>query len=972
MTQRSRSFAASGVNAIFTRLVAFAKVLEFLYASVRRRRSAVSGWVRAERVAARPYQAKHFLNTLRWTESWYLSSLLFGAVIAGSTALRQHSPVFLEDWAPSNAGEALGLAWQVQTSIAAIAFAGLALIIQLATNPPVAIRSSREVLYRETLFRGLLLFVGISNVTLGIVGTWLVSDGALILCFVFCFVLPIGFIGFSYFRAARYFLDDRKAAASALSLLEEKLAKGLYLLDLQAGSNARLGELFPTSSPIRFGSRLPHNVLSVDLVVAESLAVIEDVDYLSLKRAGSRILSQLPASELPATEGGVSLVKPAIHSDANQLFLSLNYAIGETVHAGRPIFSLVSGAAISDSRASSFARELRRCVSLKEGGREEDGLRDELVTLKDSLLVAISAGTTGALRRGLDAYEKLFGRVIASLHSSTEPTTHFFYGAYGPYWRWLQRDVREVALAAISSLGERGLSVAVDNAYSLCRMSFEGGDYDALREFLSLYPAYLYAAEGAASIDSPEYIAVSLQNLTDLYMRSRVERNPSAQEVVDRHVADVWAGMLRVYVDRPDPDSLKRLLAYFGHPILFSSNVRRSGARAKAATLLAVFGWTLYRTHKLGASDGLKQIAADLIESVPSRMLWEAYADVVDESARIPPWSNWEISTKVPLQFHFAEFDSYLATGALLMAGRVGAFCVPTEPSTEDSDQAGRLLAGFDLARTLGEILPSCALGDGQTLKDILNEVIVKRRERDRQSLRVSTIDKERVHRFVEAMRSALLEENTRISSVFAGEDSVVSDEDSYVYLSTRIPKEYFVSVHGESADPDSLASSYAHAIIAGENKFIVKAIASQVPWEEGTVDAIGSAVASLRSEDAPELFIVVLNSWTLADALGVADWFPEGSARAGIFLDVDGLGEGCLVLDLARSRNLIRQPRKLDGLTDWVILPDVDVAVAVRDVQEDVADPVVEVAVGVALEWLDPPVGVTAFRVRPTPSADN
>ncbi|WP_141715203.1 hypothetical protein [Micromonospora rhizosphaerae] len=904
---------------------------------------------------------------------WFVSALFF-TLVALAVLFRSRQVSFLPSWAPANASEALGLAWQVQTSIAAIAFAGLALVIQLASNPPVAIRSSREVLYRETLFRSLLLFAGASNVTLGIIAIWLASDGGAIIGFLFCFVVTMLFIGLSYFRAAEHFLDERRAAVRALNLLQEKLSDGLYKLDVMARANTRLADLFPGDSLIRARSRASGSTDGIPLVIVGQSVRLEDVNYRLLQRIAAKHLHRMWLINFPAeatqeappkrVEGSLRDTAPAILLDSR---------INEVVPAGGHIFTLTASLEADDPRVRVLENDLRGCIRLRDGDEDDDErLRGELVTLKDSLLSTIAAGTTGSLRQGLDVYSELFNRILASTGRIQDPSILFSFSAYGPYWRWLQRDVREIAVSAIEVLGRRGLYVTVDHAYSLCKLAFKSGDYDALREFLGLYPAYLTEVLGQSSDDAlAEYVAVSLQNLTQLFMRAEVRNDMQARRLVEEISAGVFAEMMRICVDTERSALFERLLAYFGVPsdlIGGFGAADRKASESKAAALLAVLAWTLYRAENLHASQQLEDIAAKLLRLIPAHLVWAAYVEVGEGVlGQGRPWSRWELQTKIPLQVHMMAFDSYLASAALMVAAAVGLVVPPGVPSADDASRAGSLLNAFELAGRLSRFVPSFTF-QGERLEQQLKALVDQRRSAEKQAIRESAIESERVERFISALREAMDESSNRLSNTFSrNAPHEIPGDGTKLYLNTLVPREFFVSSERVLAEPEMLASNAAYGMIRGENKFIVRSLVDGLAWQDAGVAEIARRAEALKEEASGTLFLVVLNSWELADALGFFRGGVQMGQQQGMFVETDdGIG-ACVACDMNLVSPLLRSPQPLDGVGEWQFLRDHGVAAVVRDYSGESEEPVAQVVVGVALEWTERPEGVVGFRISDT-----
>ena len=871
-----------------------------------------------------------------WAVGVLFTALLFAAVL-----LRMWQPVVLPGWAPPDAGEAIGLAWQVQTSIAAIAFAGLALIIQLAANPPVAVRSSREVLYRETHFRFLLSYAGGSSVLLGVVSTWLPSDGGALLCFLVCFVGTLVLIGFSYLRAARFFLDDRHAAESAIQLLLAKLDDGIRDQRVVAEANRRLGELFSAPEPVRRSRRVPPGRLAFPLAEVTATKRVADFDVAALRHAGADLLRAVDGERFEAA--AQTALGPA-RTAADPALLLIKHGVNSVVRPGQALFDLVADSEPDPELLRAFDQRLRRCVRWTSDGE----IDDELVSLKDSLLTAAHAGTTGALERGLGVYADLFTRI---LRAGQDGSAHFAFGAYGRYWRATQRSLREVSAVAMDRLGDAGVTLVADHAFQLCTAAFDEREIEALQEFLGLYPVYLRQVTDVSRTLSPEYLLVSAQNLIELRIAAGVADDPEPWPQAEIVVAGTIADLLKVCVDRGDTALLRRVLIFFGYPSL-SRRLTPAARTARTAAVLAALGWAFFRWRTDGQPPAMKEACRVLLDALATQDIWAAYVWAVNSAEAERNWDRWEMERAVPFQFRFMEFHSFLTAAAVAAGIRMGMTPPVADPSPSDADRARALLDAYDSADETASAMDLPA-ASGAPLEAALTAVIERRREIDDKVLRESPLEDERIGAFIRGFTEALRSSGRRLSDVLATASAGGSEdvdeagrpEGTKLHINALVPREYFITDDRVSADPAELGESVGAGLLDGENAYLVKVMAAGQARQFADLEKIEQRAAE------PDTYLVVVNDWKLAEALGVRSWTADDQPRPAMFLSVEGAERMCLVCDVKRSSRVVREPERLDQMGPSPHeLPGV--AVAVRDYGEPAERPVAQVIVATSLRW--------------------
>ncbi|WIM99965.1 hypothetical protein ACTOB_003636 [Actinoplanes oblitus] len=921
-----------------------------------------STWLAEATRQKRPYRRVSASSRLEAVlQSPLLATAVGLLVVALALILRVTSPVIMPALAPDDPGDALSLAWQVQTSIAGLASAGLALIIQLAGTPPIAIRSSREVLYNRALFKGLLLYVGITNLALGVVATWIGGSAGVALCFVFCLAGTLAFVGLSYTRVAAYFLDDDNARSAALHVLRDKIAGRLHELQVLAEANADLGDMFGPDSPISRYDHIPDRASTASLVVAAEDQFLDDLDPAAIKKIGAQVLGRLRASRFAVSVAPSQDLEPEAATAAGITpFIRIQHDIGQRVIAGDPVFTLVTATPINESQrralTSAFTKAVRLRPAVISSIAEDEAITGELVTLKDSVLAAAAAGATGALSKGLNAYEELFTALLSVAGDRDSQHLGYRHRPYGPQWQWMNANIREITEAAIRSLGERGLTAAVDHTYRLCTAARTARDLGALRQFLLLYPAHLRLAITGPAPLPIGYLALKLQTLTGLSFREISADDTQLRDALRALTAETFAESFKVCVDSRNPSALRSLLPYFEAQQTFATGnpERRSESGRKASVLLAALAWTLFCITNHAPADDLAPIVEALAGVVPSHLLWQAYVEATDDGPG-RPWQDWEIATKAPFTFHFMSFDSYLAVATLIM-GRQG-IVVPPKPTATDADRASRLIEAREFAQQCLSLAPGITPADLNTVVAQLNDLVTEAKTAQTERLREQPLQTGNIQLLVDAVPRVLASSSHRLTELLKHRNGETAGDPRTLAISALVAREYFVTSPRWHADPAELGADVAHGLITAENRFVIDSLLAEQQPSPATDDDIRAARKAFTDRTGRDPFVIVLNSWRTAQALGVQDVGTASPTGPGLSLSAADLGSQpppptCILCDPDQLPALVRNPQQLDDEPGWHNLPEAGVAVAVRDYTQATANPVAHLMAAVSVGW--------------------
>ena len=176
------------------------------------RRSEKDGWVVRQTVEQLKQRLQELFRgrPIRTTVERHGTAILvlFASLILGLSAVtRWWSPTVLPMLAPEEPQTVLGLAWQVHAGIIAIAFAGLALLLQFSTQSLIAGHTIRGALFRRTYFRPILTYCLIADVGLALVTAWFSTPSAVVYQMFFTILGSLALIAFAYWQVLRVFIQ---------------------------------------------------------------------------------------------------------------------------------------------------------------------------------------------------------------------------------------------------------------------------------------------------------------------------------------------------------------------------------------------------------------------------------------------------------------------------------------------------------------------------------------------------------------------------------------------------------------------------------------------------------------------------------------------------------------------------------------------------------------------------------------------
>jgi hypothetical protein len=265
---------------------------------------------------------------------------------------------FLPQLAPENPSDVLQTAWQVHSGFVAIAFAGLAMLIDMAGREslinPI---HERRFLLQHTLFLFAFSYSLLGAIELGAATAWFDNAGVVFVLLLAIVAGTISLIGNAYARAIHALTEPGYAENAQQSALVTQLRASMDASRAMSHANTALHAVTPREWLIEEVEG------ATPLLHVESRGRLADVHLPSIRRL------QLEFTTSPATAQSVdphAAPESTGHSTAitNPPLVILT-SIGQTIDVGRPLF-ILRQTAVPDRLANKTELRLRHAVRLEE------------------------------------------------------------------------------------------------------------------------------------------------------------------------------------------------------------------------------------------------------------------------------------------------------------------------------------------------------------------------------------------------------------------------------------------------------------------------------------------------------------------------------------------------------------------------------------------------------------------------------
>ena len=246
----------------------------------------------------------------------------------------------------------IATAWQVLAGFASIAFAGLAILMQLTSEPVVTSRGVRQVLFQESQFRPVLAFSIIGAIQVG-AATLFFDQPESAVVEVAVVALTVLWIGWSYARVGKVYASPGEALRLGERALVDDLKKSMREAHTRAAAEARLHAVSPREW--RWSSTA--TVDGTVLISADRASVLMDVD-IDLLTDITKDIADANASAFTASSVTNAPGEPSTGSPPE---LRIMVSIGSTIESGQEIFILKNAESYSGDLAK-LRRRLARAL----------------------------------------------------------------------------------------------------------------------------------------------------------------------------------------------------------------------------------------------------------------------------------------------------------------------------------------------------------------------------------------------------------------------------------------------------------------------------------------------------------------------------------------------------------------------------------------------------------------------------------
>ena len=272
-----------------------------------------------------------------WSSGVHVAVFAF-AWTAGAVTLFPPIPAFDVD----DPAAVITAAWQVLAGFASIALAGLAVLMQLTSEPVVTSRGVRQVLFQESQFRPVLAFSIVGAVQVGIAALFLDHPGsAIVEVAVVC--TTILWIGLSYARVGQVYAEP----GAALRLGEKALVIDLKKSMREAHTRAVAEERLHTLTPREWRWNSTAAIDGAVLVTADRAGALVDFDIDLL----TDITNDIADDDSSSFTASTTFNAPGEPSTANHPELRVMASIGSSIEAGQEIFILKNSESYSGDLA---------------------------------------------------------------------------------------------------------------------------------------------------------------------------------------------------------------------------------------------------------------------------------------------------------------------------------------------------------------------------------------------------------------------------------------------------------------------------------------------------------------------------------------------------------------------------------------------------------------------------------------------
>jgi hypothetical protein len=840
----------------------------------KRRPSKKDGWIVRQTVAQLKQKRLQELSRdrpIRRTAQRHLTAIaafLALLLLAVSAVTRWRSATFFPMLAPKDPQSVLGLAWQVHAGIIAIAFAGLALLLQFSTQSLIAGHTIRGALFRRTYFRPILTYCLIADVGLALVTAWFSTPSAVVIQMVFTILGSVALIAFAYGQVLRVFVQPGLTEGVGQTALLDLLSRSLDSNKALARANGRLEEVVNLS----WSSSESSNTNVQRLVRSSRRQVLTDVNLLRLRDvlreldAKSRQVATASEPPSPPGEGtsGASLEK----SRRSQLHMLAQ--LGSSVDENKYVFYVTNPHLFTGDWEKLERRLLNALDWDSQPTQELQRFEAEINVLRDNIHEAISSGASARTRQGLEiiqaamrctvqAHEKASGATVRRLSDVV------FNVAYGQEWEILMRAMSDLISGSSDTLSARTKQEIHNLLFRMLQDFCVTEELPAVQSCLNLVVADWSASLASPAVNGSQaqgYILFRLSEVTEFALP--MSGGPAFQESAMSLLADTFINCAKAAVDQGDAEAAARAITFLRQTFEFESGADAGDAfrRSRELGLLVLLAWILFRKDRQLSGSETDRTAAEIESTIPQHNIWELarLAQETEDQSTLG-WSWWESTINLNRHWYgFPTMPTYVKLAALKLAS-TRPFQPPSPPAendvvlTHNLDELLTAIRGGNF-RNLRDELTSVNLENvEETVKAVLDEV--NRRRRD--MLAQTRLDDARIQQFDRALRELLVDgSRPRLAKTIA--DGGTSGTARKIGYWGRLNKWYFVE-SDVIAEPERLGRNVAGNLIHQEEQAILSTILGAAPAYEAAAESIPDMLPDWLTS-TEESRLIVTNSW--------------------------------------------------------------------------------------------------------------
>lgn len=861
------------------------------------------------------------LSRMKWRNSVLLAALFVVSVAA--LGVMHH----LGDW--HWIGKHLritpgsdGVLWQVQTTLLAVGFAGLAIAAQLFAETPLAVGASRgRVLehVRAGWFVGVGLF---GNAVLGVEAMWLPSDLGALSVAACWFVSSVGLLLVSYFALIRLFgnpsqLDEvvRSSLVSAFNARIDAAARKY------ADANAQLEGLFDSELSI---AELGSGASTLSVAVPRVGLVIRSIRPQVVRSAIALLGPAITFFEDGVEEGASKDVylPPQI---------TLGVEPGDRTRAGDTAFRVHTSRALDADLETSVVRLLQSSVEFESpvSVTPDEQTNREIDTIKDAVGTSLRSGAFSTAQRALDLLGEVVRHVWVALDAGANaPRRSSFIRR-----DWLYRSIGDVERDVTLSSRACGLfiSEAMSRAIEASRTGPPEYLDECLRSFIRLWQDILRGGnrefEGAV-----ERIVISVQNLAEF--------SGASGERQDVRARATWAfvELVKLALDARRPDAAQLAATELSKLFRYGIDAKEPRANVRAGQLV-LSGWIAYLADKKDERDPKDDHLVKLL--TPSGTYQEILAARSVADSAVTPftrWDMWEVQASPSGTAQMLQLSGYIDRAELrALSQTYGAM----PPATDDTVSRYRRLV-----QLLGEGDPQLTPGE-DNLKSALQAALDDWTAGENARLADEPLSETRTDDLRRGLRETL-HSGARLAAEIRHFDEIPASADAstpILGMNFRVPRHYLVEKIFKSvyADPKQLGSSFARGYIEGEEGKIVGELRSlSGVTKPGTVAAIREQIQSLRSE--AEHYVLVT---PYSGMLDFEEWYAKESQEAierVTHFESAALDHEAFLFDRRDTLRSHRRPETKEGL---VVIEGTSIALGVFEDIKGEDEPLVRIETG-------------------------